>query len=259
MGKRGRNPPEPDASGEAITKDGEMPQKRFYRSRAHVNPLSHNSAYRYPRCPEEAPWAQLYPGVENPVVRVVDIGCGFGGLTVALAKLLPDKCVLAMEIRDKVAEFVRLRIEALRREQPGAYANAAVLRANAMVNLPNYLARGQLDKAFFAFPDPHFKAKNHRRRIVSDALLSEYAFFLRPGGLLYTITDVEALHAWHVARCGAHAAFEALSAEEAEADPCVAAMREETEEGKKVARAGGAKYWAVFRRKEDADVSYSIF
>jgi tRNA (guanine-N7-)-methyltransferase len=89
---------------------------------------------------------------------------------------------------------VRLRIEALRKENPGEYQNAACLRANSMIYLPNYFNRGQLEKMFFCFPDPHFKNKNHRRRIVSTTLLSEYAYFLAEGGLLYTITDVEDLH-----------------------------------------------------------------
>lgn len=35
-------------------------------------------------------------------VSIVDIGCGFGGLTVALSPLFPDKGVLGMEIRVKV-------------------------------------------------------------------------------------------------------------------------------------------------------------
>lgn len=39
--------------------------------------------------------------------------------------------------------------------------------------------------------DPHFKKANHRRRIISHALLSEYAFCLAPGGIIYTITDVQ--------------------------------------------------------------------
>ena len=36
------------------------------------------------------------------IVRFVDVGCGFGGLTVALAELYPDKLVVALEIRAKV-------------------------------------------------------------------------------------------------------------------------------------------------------------
>ncbi|CAN0537577.1 unnamed protein product, partial [Laminaria digitata] len=28
-----------------ITIEGKMPQKRFYRARAHVNPLSHNDSF----------------------------------------------------------------------------------------------------------------------------------------------------------------------------------------------------------------------
>jgi tRNA (guanine-N7-)-methyltransferase len=54
--------------------------------------------------------------------------------------------------------------------------------------LPNFFQKNQLEKIFFCFPDPHFKAKNHRRRIVSDILLSEYAYFLAPNGRLYTVT-----------------------------------------------------------------------
>ena len=46
---------------------------------------------------------------------------------------------------------------------------------------------------FFCFADPHFKKQNHRRRIIkyfyfilknyfSTALLSDYAYVLKPGG-----------------------------------------------------------------------------
>lgn len=39
-----------------------------------------------------------------------------------------------------------------------------------------------------------------------------------------------------------------------EGDPTVRAVREETEEGKKVARTGGSKFLCVFRRRPDAAV-----
>uniref|UniRef100_A0A7S4DB82 tRNA (guanine(46)-N(7))-methyltransferase n=2 Tax=Heterosigma akashiwo TaxID=2829 RepID=A0A7S4DB82_HETAK len=159
-----------------------------------------------------------------------------------------------MEIRPKVTEYVRLRIEALRKQNPGEYQNAAVLRTNAMRYLPNFFKKGEIEKMFFCFPDPHFKAKNHRRRIVNTALLGEYAHFLRPGGRLYAVTDVEDLHNWHVEKCTNHPCFRPLTEEEMAADPCVTLIRTETEESKKVERAGSGKYHAVFERVPDAAV-----
>jgi tRNA (guanine-N7-)-methyltransferase len=46
--------------------------------------------------------------------------------------------------------------------------------------------------------DPHFKTANHRRRIINTNLLTEYAYLLAPGALLYTITDVQELGEWMV-------------------------------------------------------------
>ena len=50
-------------------------------------------------------------------------------------------------------------------------------------------------------------------------MLSEYAHFLKEGGRLYTVTDVEDLHVWHVEKCDAHVAFERLP--NAEVGVCV--------------------------------------
>jgi tRNA (guanine-N(7)-)-methyltransferase len=131
------------------------------------------------------------------------------------------------------------------------YQNAACLRANSMKFLPNFFRKGQLSKVFICFPDPHFKARKHKARIVSTTLNSEYAFVLRPGGIVYTITDVEALHEWMVDHFNTHPSFERVSAKEEEEDECVQIMLKETEEGKKVERNKGPKFVAVFRRLED--------
>ncbi|TFJ87243.1 hypothetical protein NSK_001575 [Nannochloropsis salina CCMP1776] len=237
-----------------LVEDGQHPQKRFYRSRAHCNPLSHNDACEYPPHPGKMNWSVLYPGHTDPVVRFLDVGCGFGGLTVALSALFPDKIILALEIRAKVCEFVRLRIEEMRKEAPPRARNAAVLKTNAMKYLPHFFRKGQLQKIFFCFPDPHFKTKNHRRRIVSERLLTEYAYLLQEGGILYAITDVEELHQWHVAKLSEHLSFERVPEETLAGDVTVTAITRETEESKKVERAGGRKYWCVFRRRPDAVV-----
>ena len=76
----------------------------FYRARAHVNPLSHNNAYTYPASPGDMDWTPIYPNMPSgsTAPTIVDVGCGFGGLTVALAKLYPGEVSLGMEIRAKV-------------------------------------------------------------------------------------------------------------------------------------------------------------
>jgi tRNA (guanine-N7-)-methyltransferase len=158
-----------------------------------------------------------------------------------------------MEIRVQVTEYVQERIKALRAQnaETGLYQNAACLRANAMKFLPNFFKKYQLSKIFLCFPDPHFKARKHKARIVSTTLNSEYAYVLRPGGIVYTITDVEDLHNWIAEHFDAHPSFQRIAEEEQEADECVQVMRVETEEGKKVERNNGKKFVACYRRLED--------
>jgi tRNA (guanine-N7-)-methyltransferase len=204
-------------------------------------------------------------------VEVADIGCGFGGLLFALAPKMPETLILGMEIRTSVAEFVREKVKALRTQHssavgngdgdgkkasaaPGGFHNVSCLRANTMKFLSNFFRRGQLSKIFLCFPDPHFKARKHKARIVSTTLNSEYAFVLRPGGKVYTITDVEDLHLWMVRHFVEHPSFERVpEGEEVEGDECVKVMRTETEEGKKVERNKGKKFVAVFRRREEPE------
>jgi len=178
-----------------------------------------------------------------------------------------------MEIRTSVTEYVDNKIRALRAQHitsstntietpsttptntvstPGGYQNVSVMRANTMKFLPNFFKQGQLTKIFLCFPDPHFKARKHKARIVSATLASEYAYVMRQGtGIVYTITDVEDLHLWMVGHFEGHPSFERVGEEEQEADECVKTMRTETEEGKKVERNSGQKFVACFRRRVD--------
>ncbi len=178
------------------------------------------------------------------------MGCGFGGLTVRLAEAYPDKVVLGMEIREKVCTYVRERIIALRKKELGKYKNAGCVRSNTMKHITNYFKKGQLEKMFFLFADPHFKAANHRRRIIQRTLLDEYAYLMKPGGILYTITDVEDLGRWQREKLQAHPLFEEVPAEELEGDVAVQLLEEGTEEGQKVKRNGGKTWRAIFRRIE---------
>jgi tRNA (guanine-N7-)-methyltransferase len=223
-------------------------------------------------------------------VEVADIGCGFGGLLVALSTFYPDTLMLGtstlkpsvtlpnarylgMELRTQVLTYLASRILALRSNPPAftptlpsltapplppnPYQNISALRSNTMKFLPNYFRRAQLSKVFLCFPDPHFKARKHKARIVSPTLTAEYAYVVKPGGCVYVITDVEELFGW-MRDCfqgekGGDGVqlWDAVGDEEMEEDVCVKIMRDETEEGKKVTRNGGRKFYGVWRRKED--------
>ncbi|MFH4980179.1 hypothetical protein AB6A40_006888 [Gnathostoma spinigerum] len=228
-----------------------LPQKKYYRQRAHANPMSDHDI-EYPRKPDEMEWTKYYGDFANGrQVTFLDVGCGYGGLLVTLSPIFPETLILGMEIRVKVADFVQDRIRALREQKPGCYTNIACLRTNAMKYLPNYFHRHQLEKMFFLYPDPHFKKAKHKWRIITPTLLDEYAFVLQPGGRIYTITDVEDLHNWMKKHLNDHPLFEELDANELEADPVVKLIYESTEEGQKVSRNDGSKWAAVFRRLPD--------
>ncbi|XP_038884381.1 tRNA (guanine-N(7)-)-methyltransferase isoform X1 [Benincasa hispida] len=238
-----------------ISKSTGLPRKRFYRARAHSNPLS-DSHFPVPISPSEVDYSLHYPQLfpsndqrdRSKKIEFADIGCGFGGLLISLSALFPETLMIGMELRDKVTEYVKERILALRVANPGQYQNISVDRTNSMKYIPNYFEKAQLSKMFFLFPDPHFKEKNHRRRVISPHLLDEYAYALRVGGIIYTITDVEELGDWMKTCLENHPLFEALTLEELEADPAVKLLCSATEEGQKVARNEGQTFQAVYRR-----------
>jgi len=168
-----------------------LPKKKFYRQRAHSNPIS-DHCFDYPVTPDEYDWSSLYPAHPDGRVEFADVGCGYGGLLVQLSPMFPRQLMIGLEIRVKVSDYVKDKVAALRAQHPGQYTNIACIRGNAMKYLPNFFTKGQLSKMFFLFPDPHFKKAKHKWRIINESLLAEYAFVLREGGRLYTVTDVEA-------------------------------------------------------------------
>lgn len=228
-------------------------------------------------------WGAHYPAFagSEKIPEFADVGCGFGGLLIALAPLFPGALMLGaysvqslvnrgssqvpgMEIRVQVSQYVQDRITALRATSasssasaafPSAYQNVSIVRANAMKFMSNYFPKHSLSALFFLFPDPHFKVRKHKARIISPTLLAEYAYVLRPGGIVYTVTDVHDLHEWMRSHLESFPLFEPVSEESLRAEgkgPVLDAVLSSTEEGKKVERNKGQKWLACFRRIEIA-------
>ena len=146
------------------------------------------------------------------VPTILDIGCGYGGLMFALTKYCPDQLIFGQEIRDKLANFVALKANTLRiNSEYKDCLNVGVVRTNTMKTLHNYFAKNSVEKILICFADPHFKKVNHRRRIINQQLLTDYAYILKNDtGRIYQVTDVKDLYDWNNMHLDNHPLFERI-------------------------------------------------
>jgi tRNA (guanine-N7-)-methyltransferase len=230
------------------------------RTRPHRNPLAENDD-DHPDCPEEMrERAQsMYPDALGQSVEFLDVGCAFGGMLFSLAQMYPKTLMLGLEIRPKVVDYAQKKTIAFRggaARADGAtheFKNLWFEPLNVMKFGSNCFDKGQLSKIFFCYPDPHWKRKNIRRRIISPGLVQEYAFWLRLGGLIYTVSDVEELETWMIACLDACPLFRRLSDEEISTvdgnhDEVLKIVVDSSEDAQRTARKGLKKNYAVHVR-----------
>jgi tRNA (guanine-N7-)-methyltransferase len=133
-----------------------------------------------PRRPEPVD-TRAWFGREAPVV--LEIGCGSGTSTLAMAKDEPDVDVIAVEIyRRGLAQL----LSAIDRERVG---NIRLIRGNAVDVLRNLIAPGSLSGVRVFFPDPWPKARHHKRRFLQPSTIGLIADRLLTGGVLHAATD----------------------------------------------------------------------
>ncbi|KAJ6237988.1 tRNA (guanine-n(7)-)-methyltransferase [Anaeramoeba flamelloides] len=232
-------------------KKKKLPKMTLFRQKAHMNPLSlRQMDFNLPLRPQDMNWKETYPNMkQGEHIDFADIGCGYGGLLFKLSEMFPDNYSIGLEIRKKVCNYVKEKIIALRHNEKGKYLNVSALQTNAMRTLPHLFAKSQLSKIFFLFPDPEFKKRKIKWRIISQELLAEYAYFMKSGGIIYTITDVYKLHSWMKGHLEEHPLFTELTKEEYQNDPLINVISTESEEAKRVEKNGGTKFLACFKRK----------
>ncbi|KAI5181530.1 tRNA (guanine-N7-)-methyltransferase [Nematocida sp. AWRm80] len=129
------------------------------------------------------------------------------------------------------------------------YRNIEVVRTNSMKFIMNYLQKGSIKKMFILFPDPHFKKKKHKARIISSIMLDIYYYILNPNGYLYIATDVLELFEYMCDTINRHPLFEMLPEEESLKDPLYDVIVQGTEESKKADMKQSNKYRAIFKPK----------
>lgn len=125
-------------------------------------------------------WADAF-GREAPLA--IEIGCGIGEATVAVAATRPDVNVLALEVwRPGVAET-------LGRVGAAALANVRICSVDAVWLFEHVVEPASLIELWTWFPDPWHKAKHHKRRLVAPRFAALAASRLVPGATWRLATD----------------------------------------------------------------------
>jgi tRNA (guanine-N7-)-methyltransferase len=117
----------------------------------------------------------------------LDIGCARGRFLLALAQQQPELNHLGVEIRRALVAAAEAD-----RQQLGL-GNLHYLFCNANISVEGWLtalAPGQLDLVSIQFPDPWFKKRHHKRRVLQPALLLAIAAALEPGKRLFMQSDI---------------------------------------------------------------------
>jgi tRNA (guanine-N7-)-methyltransferase len=143
----------------------------------------------------------LIPG-EGPLE--LDVGFGRGLSLFERARAAPDARIVGIEVKMKLAYLADRRRARLGLER------VRVLAGDARDILRRAGPPGCLARAFLHFPDPWWKKRHAKRRIVDSDLLDMLGGLLRPGGEVFVQTDVESRAVDYVAQLDAHPAFELL-------------------------------------------------
>jgi tRNA (guanine-N7-)-methyltransferase len=168
------------------------------RVRQHVNPLSHK--YRHPIAPPD--WNQVYQDMTQPLH--LDIGCARGKFLLQMAQVEPEINFLGIEIRQPLV------IEANQERERLGLSNLAFVFGNMNVAPEILLQSLPADKLFWVsiqFPDPWFKQRHSKRRVVQPELVIALAKYMVAGGWVFLQSDVESIALEMTERFQAHPNF----------------------------------------------------
>lgn len=145
---------------------------RFAENETFTNLFQHTSYDRVnPEFPLRGNWRKEYFHNENPIV--LELGCGKGDYTLALARRNPN--VNYIGIDRKGARLWRGCKDALEEK----LANVAFLRIT-IDNIGQYFAEDEVDEIWVTFPDPQIQ--HERRRLVSPRFVGYYRQVMKSGG-----------------------------------------------------------------------------
>jgi tRNA (guanine-N7-)-methyltransferase len=148
------------------------------RVRQHVNPLKSELL---------APRTRRLPLPDDEVEVEVEVGCAEAQFLFERAERARQAGLarhhVGLEIRREFAQPINRMAESLGLSVRAYFSNVSV-------DLPHAFAPGRVARFFVNFPDPYFKRKQHKRRVMSADLVAMLHQALAPRGEIFFQSDV---------------------------------------------------------------------
>ncbi len=115
----------------------------------------------------------------------IEVGSGKGLFLRTAAAANPDVDFLGIEIVHKYARFAAAGLA------KAGLSNARVVSGDAMRIFAELVPDASLAAVHVYFPDPWWKKRHHKRRVMNESFVTHIERMLAPGGSLHFWTDVE--------------------------------------------------------------------
>jgi tRNA (guanine-N7-)-methyltransferase len=117
---------------------------------------------------------------ENPIT--LELACGKGEYTLALAKKYTDRNFIGIDIKGaRLWKGAKKGLE----EQ----LNNAVFLRTYIDHITDYFEENEVAEIWITFPDPYLEKSKVRKRLTSEVFLKRYRQILRSGGFINLKTD----------------------------------------------------------------------
>ena len=122
-------------------------------------------------------------GRKAPVI--LEIGFGMGGTTAHIAKVMPEKDFIGVEVHTPgVGSLLKMIGDE-------GITNLRVIQHDAVEVLRDMIPAGSLAGVHIYFPDPWHKARHNKRRLIQSPFVKTLCEHLAPGGYIHLATDWE--------------------------------------------------------------------
>lgn len=160
--------------------------KRFLENETFSNVIQPERDEVLKGFPQKGNWNSFFKN-NNPII--LELGCGKGEYTLALARNNRSKNFIGIDI--KGARFWRGAKSSLEEN----LSNVAFLRTQIeLIDL--CFAENEISEIWITFPDPQIKYKRTKHRLINEQFLRKYQTILSNEGVIHLKTDSEFLHGY---------------------------------------------------------------